>query len=70
MARPKPETPRVMISLRVTPQFLTMIDQARGGQSRAEYLEGLALMGAYRSLTPARVSPTIRPRSGAALKPS
>lgn len=71
MARPKPTTTRVLISLRVTPQFLRMMDSQRGEQSRAEWLEGLALLGAYRALTPeARASRPTRPRSEAARSPA
>jgi hypothetical protein len=57
MARPKPKTPRVLISLRVTPGFLQLVDQARGKQSRAAYLEGLALMGVYKALAKAADGP-------------
>ena len=50
MARPKPDIARVQISLKVKPAFLKMIDASRGSTSRADFLEGLALMAAYRGL--------------------
>jgi hypothetical protein len=49
MAKPKPEVPRTLISLRVTPQFLRLMDACRGSESRAAWLEGLALMAAYKA---------------------
>jgi hypothetical protein len=72
MARPKPSTPRVLISLRVTPQFLNLMDGARGDQSRADWLEGLALMAAYRGIKQAQAhaSGPTRPRSGARTIPA
>lgn len=53
MARPKPPIERVQISLKVSPQFLRLIDARRGKESRAAWLEGLALMGAYRDVSTA-----------------
>ena len=57
MARPKPNIARVQISLKVKPAFLKMIDAARGEISRADYLEGLVLMSAYRQIEAASAPP-------------
>jgi hypothetical protein len=38
MPRPKPEIPRVQISLKVTREFIKTIDAKRGAMSRAAYL--------------------------------
>lgn len=74
MARPKPSVERVQISLKVTPQFLKLMDACRGTESRAAWLEGLALLGAYQAAASsprrARDAPPTAPRSEARPKRS